>query len=95
MPAHHGGLVELLEAAEASCQRAVEAHTRNTARMHRLNRRSLFEAAIVDDHVATAGELKKTLDRLVHIREEMSLANGARRLHLVSAAEVQRQEEEG
>lgn len=93
MPAFHGGVVELLEAAEASCQLAIEAHARNTARMHRLNRRSLFEAAIVDDHIQTEGELKKTMDRLVHVREEMSLANGAQRLHLISAAEVQRQAE--
>ncbi len=86
MPAYHGGMVDLLEAAQTACQRAVEAHARNTARMHRLNRRSLFEAAIVDDHVQTAGELEKTQELLRHVREAMSLANGARRLPVVPVA---------
>lgn len=83
MPQFHGGIVELLEDAIATAHRAHEAQGRNTARMHRLNRRSMFEAAIVDDHVQAAGEIGKTLELLQHVREEMSLANGARRLRVV------------
>jgi len=88
MPAIHGGQPELVEALTEHLLSLTEALERNSRRMDRLDNRSMFVVAILEDQATAQGRAKAGLELARRLRGVITETNRPVRLHIVDKEEV-------